>query len=744
MNGGRWHYEAASRFGGLSVTVFNDNGSLLSETGAKLKLNFGNDEDDPETVSSQNPDLHALEERLTRLEHRVEELTERLARLEAGETTAPPGTSVERAAPAEGRPDEPTVGALTPRRWTHRLPRLDWEGLIGGQGALWVGSAAIFLAVAFFLAYAWQFLGPLGRVLAGFLLGLALMAMGALSRKRSRHWFGVGLLGAGLAVLYLNTWAAYSGSGLFGGEAAFAIVSAITIAGVLLAVRLGAASLVSLATLGGFVTPIVAGPGPEALSLLVYVALLNTGIVATSLFKHWKLPLWLSFGGTTFTQFLLWIVVDLSALEALAFSTLYFAQFFGAACVYSLRRHEPTPVDDLFLPCLAAAVYAVLGFGMGQSLMQPFPAAFPLALAACFGWAAQVAYRRVPANLPFRNVCTALALFFLTIAAPLQLGIGWVAVAWAAEATLLETVGLRFGSPVFRRMSHLVLGLYAWNMVAVLLPFPSPYSWSLRTMTLGAGVLAVTWLAYWTDRWKPASRAMTAYAWLAVFGWAAWSLHDLLSLGGWSSWRIPVLLAAGLWGVIGGVAFRLGVMRELRPPREAGIFLVVLALIVALLVGTTGEARPLLNVRFLAYVLLIGALGSMAAVRARLPEGESRWLAAVPPVTALLRIWALTLEIFSAFQHAGIPDWERPAQLGVSLWWTLSGALLLGFGVRRRRRGFRLLGLGVLGLAALKVFLFDLASLDTPLRILSFGGLGLVLLGISWLYSRFGQHRDSA
>ncbi len=37
------------------------------------------------------------------------------------------------------------------------------------------------------------------------------------------------------------------------------------------------------------------------------------------------------------------------------------------------------------------------------------------------------------------------------------------------------------------------------------------------------------------------------------------------------------------------------------------------------------------------------------------------------------------------------------------------------------------------------VFLFDLGFLDGPYRTLSFGGLGLALIGISCFYSRSGE-----
>jgi uncharacterized membrane protein len=39
----------------------------------------------------------------------------------------------------------------------------------------------------------------------------------------------------------------------------------------------------------------------------------------------------------------------------------------------------------------------------------------------------------------------------------------------------------------------------------------------------------------------------------------------------------------------------------------------------------------------------------------------------------------------------------------------------------------------------LKVFVVDLSFLTLPYRMLSFGVLGLILLGVAWAYSRFGE-----
>lgn len=70
------------------------------------------------------------------------------------------------------------------------------------------------------------------------------------------------------------------------------------------------------------------------------------------------------------------------------------------------------------------------------------------------------------------------------------------------------------------------------------------------------------------------------------------------------------------------------------------------------------------------------------------------------------------------------------ALLGLALAW-------LWLGIRAASRTLRIAGLALLTLVTLKVFLVDAAALDGVLRILSFLGLGLALIGIGWAYSRF-------
>ena len=66
--------------------------------------------------------------------------------------------------------------------------------------------------------------------------------------------------------------------------------------------------------------------------------------------------------------------------------------------------------------------------------------------------------------------------------------------------------------------------------------------------------------------------------------------------------------------------------------------------------------------------------------------------------------------------------------------------VLLGIGFVARERLLRLQGLVLFLVCILKLFLYDLRNLETMYRILSFIALGLILLGVSWIYTRFREN----
>jgi uncharacterized membrane protein len=108
---------------------------------------------------------------------------------------------------------------------------------------------------------------------------------------------------------------------------------------------------------------------------------------------------------------------------------------------------------------------------------------------------------------------------------------------------------------------------------------------------------------------------------------------------------------------------------------------------------------------------------------------------AAAATAATLALFYLTLEVQRLFHGpvlAGpVSDLE---QYTFSTVWLVFGIALLAAGFALRSQPARLLALGVISLTIAKVFILDTASISGIYRALSVIGLGVVLLGIGWVY----------
>jgi uncharacterized membrane protein len=79
---------------------------------------------------------------------------------------------------------------------------------------------------------------------------------------------------------------------------------------------------------------------------------------------------------------------------------------------------------------------------------------------------------------------------------------------------------------------------------------------------------------------------------------------------------------------------------------------------------------------------------------------------------------------------------EFARNLTYSAIWLIYGAALMAFGFWRRTSFVRWQALVLISFTIAKVFLFDSSSLGKGYRIVSFMALGVVLMAISYVYSR--------
>jgi uncharacterized membrane protein len=145
-----------------------------------------------------------------------------------------------------------------------------------------------------------------------------------------------------------------------------------------------------------------------------------------------------------------------------------------------------------------------------------------------------------------------------------------------------------------------------------------------------------------------------------------------------------------------------------------------------------GFALNLVSVPAAALILLIGYI----LLRRRM-EGEARLdlqgLGAGVNRLPWLLIQALLLFGFI---------WVEASGTQLTVWLSAFGLGMVTLGFAFQERVARLTGLGILSFCILKLFIFDLRGLTGLPRVLSFIVLGLVLISVSYVYTRFKERLD--
>lgn len=147
---------------------------------------------------------------------------------------------------------------------------------------------------------------------------------------------------------------------------------------------------------------------------------------------------------------------------------------------------------------------------------------------------------------------------------------------------------------------------------------------------------------------------------------------------------------------------------------------------------------PVVNALLLPYGLPVA--WALLAARALARRNLERFVPIVHAGAMLLVFALVSLNVRQLFQGpilnaAGVAgDAEIYAY---SIAWLILGIGLLVAGTWRRDKIIRFASLGVMVLTVGKVFLYDASELTGLLRVLSFLGLGLSLLGLSWFYTRY-------
>jgi uncharacterized membrane protein len=686
------------------------------------------------------------EYRIRELELGYEELFERVAHLEgqgpsrelepsAAQATAAPSTQ-----PAPARP-VPQVESFPPPRAPRRQTTRNFEDLLGGRILALIGAAAIVLAGAFFFALAVSngWIGEAARTGLAGTGSLALFAFGIwLHERKGRTYSSLSMTGAGLACCFLTVTVAAEVYDLIPASAALALAMLVGACGTVLAVRWSAAPIGAVGIVGALLGPVLAG-APETGTTLALLFVANAAAVSVLLWQRWD---WLGLACFVVAgpQWVNWLFESGSAggslLALLAFGVLGV----GAAIGFELRvptaRLRPSSAYLLTLNALTLATagwFALVGDG-DRTLAE---------LWLCFLAVAHLGVGVGGARL--KQVSQDVALLVLVIgvvladiAFSLLLSGPVLAVGYAAASVLFALL-LRSKPRGALAEALVSLGLGGQLALALghVLAFDAPpTAFAGEPIELASAVLVLGSL----------SAALLTSARLVSERYGQWRLAlDSLGLAVLAYTAVLVFDGAVLVAVLA-----VGAVVLAQLARQTGDKLTVVAsasfLGGALLHAFVIEAPPqslIYGVESLpqaAAALAVCGLAALTCAHQRL--GDRTWQLALWCGGAISLVYLASVGIVTAFQPGGAETTvldlpvRQQGQVLVSALWGLVGLCTLLAGLRRDLRELRIGALALLLAAVGKVFLYDLSTLGSAYRVVSFLALGALLLAASFAYQR--------
>jgi uncharacterized membrane protein len=666
------------------------------------------------------------------------------------------------------------------------------EELIGGRWYAFVGALVVVAGVAMFFKWAydqgWFHAPPEAKCLGGVAFGVLLLVAGEVVRRRLTRFAAIGLNAAGVGVIYCSVYAAYGYFELIGVASAFALLAGTAALGIAVASYANMPVVAVVSLIGGYLTPVLlhrAEAKPWVLPAYL-LALLVVGLVLAA----WKR------GAFAVVRSVAWwgtVLFGTGWVLAVGARDPWLGlPFLGA--VWALVHAE-----------LVAEVHRTApDEHQARSLPQDWLYWRPmLASFSSTGWAAMLGVIVVRTTPVLPEWFIPGAALVPAAVASLMLA-GHLRVLRDAPRSPAERLGASLATQAGGLLiATIALGLSGWLQVAgwlavgVAAVAAARWTAARALAVYGLIVLAIGTgrLLFW-DSWAPGTAASMTAGGEEIFGLVL------------TRWSLLVAIAGASWLASAGLVHARWTTGDLTPmARPRGVALLAtgagLAVLFASVLHTRAEPASIavvwlagsvtvLAMRFVIRGLWLdrfGAVGLAAATGAwALAYLVPGWSGSTAPVGAHPGLW-LGIAIAAAFAAAGSWLLARPAdspaaatqrtlvqvawlaagvlvftatscevargagqlahdptarKAAVSIWWGLFGVAMITLGFLRHLPVTRHVGLALLGVATAKALVFDLIGVSQGWRILSFLGLGMLMLGVAVLYAKVSAALASA
>ncbi|MGL6065376.1 MAG: DUF2339 domain-containing protein [Fusobacteriaceae bacterium] len=613
------------------------------------------------------------------------------------------------------------------------------EKLIGLKGFNFLGIISIFLGI--FLAFKTEFknffYNDYIKSSGSYLLGIIFLFVGEKLYKNNKKHFAVGIIGGGVGILYLSTFLSTMYLGLFPQILGLFISIILTGIVTILALRYNSQIIGILALIGGFLpygVSIYHGAiNTKIYYLIIYSLILQGIILGISWNKDWLYSKIIGFiiGVINLTG----IVFYLSKQDHKLSAFFYIIIFTTAYSFIFLNSHKKENRNSSIIDYILLSINLILKFSLISSLSDP---ATPNWIKAGLVIVVGILYGFLGDKLKENRVSKifyVIALGCFIVIIPLILSKEFAVLAWGGEAIFLYFMSLKYKNT---EIKYGVIFIYLITLFANFLMREANY-YLLHIQDILT--ISLSFVVYLTVKEKSYNKTIQNFLIPFKYFIFLYSIYFITNI----------------------VYINVYKIEKITSPSYISTFLAILVVNILLrrLTYKVKELQDKFSLIFLTLIQIFSILINIIT----LFSGRRYYVHWVESVVGIVLILAVNIYLFifgkndiyiTIFKTSKKKiSWligeavyiilvsylimKRAFLLeGVNLIITIVGLLTCGYlvwrGFRTYDKNLRRTGLGIGIFFILKSFFFDFTSFSTTYKLLAYFGMGIILIGTSYIY----------
>lgn len=643
-------------------------------------------------------------------------------------------------------------------------------------------------------------ISPAMRIVFGYVFGFGLLGFAYKLREKYLNFSAVLLSGA-MAIMYFITFFAYSLYGLFPQTTAFVLMLILTLFTVVSAIIYNRQVIAQIGLVGAYAIPfLLSNNSGNYAFLFAYTAIINLGILAVSVKKYWKslhfssfIFTWLIFSGWFLTKYNSELYLNL----ALSVLTVNFLTFYITFIAYKVINLKHVALENISLILANAFIFYGFGYAIlnGRAEFENYLGMFTVLNALIHFVFAFTISRLETAAKDLIYLLSALVITFATIAVPVQLDGNFVTLIWTIEAAALFWIGRTKAVKLFEIYSFPLMILASLNLILDLYRYYEAYDFlEIRqgmspfyngTFFTSLFFAAAFFFIYSVNRVRNSESYLDEET-SNVFGLALLSLSALvfynafrMEIGNYfyhlristaqKSTLEDVLIydkSLEFFNVIWQMNYTflfltiLSFLNIYKLKNAAFAFINLLlnwsliGLFVTVGLYILSQLRRLylvpdetemfsrgvwfILIRYVSYLFVSGLIfASYLYLRQNHIKKSTERNAISVGFDLTFFVSLLFISSSELLNWMDIFGYKDSYKLGLSILWGIYALILIIIGIYKHKTHLRITAIALFGLTLAKLFFYDIAELDTISKTVVFVSLGILLLIVSFLYTKY-------